>query len=160
MRAKTEYVQEKDEQGRTTIRKVGMAPVQREGMDYEFDIVFDVDWDHRAIVSKSRMQSISDKVFRPITAEVGQVIYAWCNSGEAALEKPLPQPRPAQVPETSETALDPEGLHRLGQVRSQPRYQGYRPGPRGRRVHRVRPAATGSHESGCTELRSKTVRTG
>ncbi len=32
-----------------------------------------------------------------------QRLEGWCNGGEAAREKPLPQPRPAQVPETSET---------------------------------------------------------
>ena len=102
MRAKTEYVQEKDEHGKTTIRKVGMAPIQREGMDYEFDIVFDVDWDHRAIVTKSRMFSLSDKVYRPLTSEVGREIHDWCNGGVAAVEKPVPQPRPAVVPATPE----------------------------------------------------------
>ena len=34
MRSKTEYVQVENERGRTEIRKVGLAPVQREGMDY------------------------------------------------------------------------------------------------------------------------------
>ena len=99
MRAKTEYVQEKDEHGKTTIRKVGMAPIQREGMDYEFDIVFDVDWDHRAIVTKSRMFALSDKVYRPLTSEVGREIHDWCNGGVAAVEKPVSQPRPAVKPD-------------------------------------------------------------
>ena len=35
MRSKMEYVQEKNSDGRTVINKVGMAPIQRSGMEYE-----------------------------------------------------------------------------------------------------------------------------
>lgn len=63
MRSKTEYVQERDEKtGRTVIRKVGLAPVQRDGLEYEFDIVADMDHDHRLVVTKSRIPTISDLV--------------------------------------------------------------------------------------------------
>jgi hypothetical protein len=55
MRAKTEWVQEKDTSGKTTIRKVGMAPIQRDGLEYEFDVMFDHDQDsHRAMCTKTR----------------------------------------------------------------------------------------------------------
>lgn len=55
MRAKTEWVQEKDPNGKTTIRKIGMAPVQRDGLEYEFDVMFDLDQDsHRAVCTKTR----------------------------------------------------------------------------------------------------------
>jgi hypothetical protein len=55
MRSKTEYVLEENEKGRSVPRKVGMAPVQREGMDYEFTIVFDIDQGkHVATTSKDR----------------------------------------------------------------------------------------------------------
>jgi hypothetical protein len=88
MRSKTEYVQEKDERGHTVIRKVGMAPVQREGMDYEFDIVFDLDWDHRGIVTKSRYDELADAVILKPGQEVGQQIYAWLTSGAVAPIEP------------------------------------------------------------------------
>lgn len=43
MRAKVEYAQERDEKsGKTFIRKLGMAPVQRDGMEYGFDYSFEV----------------------------------------------------------------------------------------------------------------------
>lgn len=55
MRAKTDWVQEKDSSGKTTIRKVGMAPIQRDGLEYEFDVMFDLDQDsHRAMCTKTR----------------------------------------------------------------------------------------------------------
>ena len=56
VRSKQDYVQRKDEKtGRTVIEKVGMAPVQRDGFEYEFDVVFDMNTDNEAIVTKSRL---------------------------------------------------------------------------------------------------------
>ena len=84
MRSKMEYSMEKEKSGKTTIKKIGLAPIQREGLDYEFDVVLDIDWDHKAIVSKTRMSSIADKVFTKPGEELAEEIYAWLTSGEAA----------------------------------------------------------------------------
>lgn len=83
MRSKMEYSMEKDQAGKTTIKKVGLAPIQREGLDYEFDVVLDIDWDHRAIVSKTRMSSIADKVYMKPGADLAEEILNWLSSGEA-----------------------------------------------------------------------------
>lgn len=81
MRAKTEYVQEKDERGRTQIRKVGLAPVQRDGMEYEFDIVGDVDTAHSLLITKSRYAPMSDRVIPTPGREVGEELAGWLSSG-------------------------------------------------------------------------------
>src|SRR5690606_36186079 len=53
MRAKIEYIVEKDERtGKSVPRKVGLAPIQRDGLEYEFDVVADMDLDNTLIVSK------------------------------------------------------------------------------------------------------------
>lgn len=94
MRAKTEYVVEKDEKtGKTTPRKVGMAPIQRDGLEYEFDIVADMDLEHRFIVSKSRMSDLADEVITRPTAELGERIRVWLEDGEL-----VPEPAPAAIP--------------------------------------------------------------
>ena len=62
MRSKMEYEMQKDGQGRTTIKKVGLAHVQRAGIEYEFTFVIDMDTDHNAIVSKSRAADLADLV--------------------------------------------------------------------------------------------------
>jgi hypothetical protein len=83
MRAKTEYVLETDSRGKQVPRKVGMAPVQRDGMEYEFDLVCDIDWDHTATVSKSRCSAVSDAVWRrPGAAEIAPFA-AWLTDGAA-----------------------------------------------------------------------------
>ena len=80
MRAKTEYAQEKDENGKTIIKKVGMAPVQREGMDYEFTLVFDLDINHNASASKDRTGLFDGRFFSP-TLHTGEDLKAWLESG-------------------------------------------------------------------------------
>ncbi len=56
LRAKMDYTQEKDDRGRTKITKVGLAPVQREGMEYEFDVVGDMTVLHNLMVSKDPLR--------------------------------------------------------------------------------------------------------
>jgi len=60
MRSKMEYEQ-REEGGKKQVVKVGMAPIQRAGMEYEFTMVADIDVDHRLIVSKSRMKELADR---------------------------------------------------------------------------------------------------
>lgn len=102
MRSKQEYVQEKDNNNRVSIKKVGMQPIQREGMEYEFDLFIDMDWDHNAIVSKSRMATLADQVFNKPGEEVAQQILDWLTSGEA--ERPTEVIAEAEV--ASETAAE------------------------------------------------------
>lgn len=52
MRSKMAYSQE--EGAKKQIKKVGLQPIQREGMEYEFTITFDVQMDHKASASKDR----------------------------------------------------------------------------------------------------------
>ena len=76
MRSKTEYLQSLNERGRTEIRKVGLAPVQREGIDYEFAVVFDLSAEHLASVSKDRTRLFDGNIFN-ITSDTGNVLRSW-----------------------------------------------------------------------------------
>ncbi len=77
MRSKQDYIQTEDKK----IKKVGMAPQQREGMDYEFTIVFDIDREkHEATASKDRTK-IFDNVIEVITADTGRRIMEWSRNG-------------------------------------------------------------------------------
>lgn len=99
MRAKTEYVQEKDERGRTQIRKVGLAPVQRDGLEYEFDIVADIDADHNFIVSKTRCKALTGTVENCAGEAVALKIKSWLTSGEPESEEVQKKRLIAQVRE-------------------------------------------------------------
>ncbi len=113
MRAKTEYVQEKDPKtGRTSVRKVGMAPVQRDGLEYEFDVVADIDSENNLVVGKTRCPAIAGAVFPKAGKEIALRLKNWLTDGgvarEAAAEMQKPAPKfekkaaPAPVAEAIE----------------------------------------------------------
>ena len=78
MRSKMEYILQENEKGKHVPQKVGMAPVMRDGVEYEFTTVFDLDIHHQAQVSKDRTQLFTDKIFQ-ITEETGSKIIQWLN---------------------------------------------------------------------------------
>ncbi len=80
MRSKTDYIQVENERGKTEIKKVGLAPVQRDGMDYEFGTVFDIGINHSVTVSKDRTGLFDSQVFM-ITRNTGKILRDWLNSG-------------------------------------------------------------------------------
>jgi hypothetical protein len=91
MRSKTEYVLEKNEQGKEVPRKVGVAPIQRPGMEYEFDIYGSMDWAHVLTVTKSRCRAVDGATaHKPGAAWMGPVI-EWLGRGSSA---PVTGPRP------------------------------------------------------------------
>ena len=108
MRAKTEYVQEKDERGKTTIRKVGLAPIQRDGLEYEFDVVGEIDLDHVLSISKSRCSSLADQAIRKPGKQLAETLKAWLSDGTPAPERaPKPEPLPiAAVAEQAQRVAD------------------------------------------------------
>lgn len=85
LRAKMEYVQEKNDRGRTEIRAVGMKPIQRDELEYEFDVYGLLDQDNRLIVRKSRCPDLSGAVVDKPGLDVANTLIRWLNSGEAAV---------------------------------------------------------------------------
>ena len=87
MRSKTEYVISKDDnERRVNIKKAGLAPIQRDGMDYEFTTVFDVAADHAVTVSKDRTGIFGDRSFT-ITPKVGEVLKKWLDAEPVEQDK-------------------------------------------------------------------------
>lgn len=107
MRSKQDYVVELNDKGKSAPRKVGLAPIQREGMEYEFTMALDLGMDHSAQVSKTRIRSFDGKIFTP-SKKTGEELLAWLNLGvavaapttqdrlekakQAFIEKGMPQP--------------------------------------------------------------------
>jgi hypothetical protein len=83
MRTKTEYVIETTEKGKSAPRKVGMAPIQRDGMEYEFTVVLDLSIDgHIASASKDRTRLFDGKADIP-SEKTGKELLDWLNSGKS-----------------------------------------------------------------------------
>lgn len=91
MRSKTAYDMQKDEKGQTRPVKIGLAPVQRDGMEYEFTLVMDLENEkHMASSSKDRTSLFDGQYFVP-GEETGQALKKWLESGS----------EPDQTPETA-----------------------------------------------------------
>jgi len=79
MRSKMDYVMQENERGKTQPVKVGLAPVQRDDTEYEFDIVLDIARSHIATASKD--VTFLDKYGEIITPELGRQLKAWLDDG-------------------------------------------------------------------------------
>jgi hypothetical protein len=90
MRSKMDYVLEPDSKGRLTPRRVGLAPIMRDGIEFEFTTVFDGDLEHFVTVSKDRTGLFVDQRFQ-VTEEHGRKLLDWLGSA----------PEPVQSPEKS-----------------------------------------------------------
>jgi len=81
IRTKQDYVLS-EKNGKTVPEKVGLKSIQRDGMDYEFTIVFDIDIKHNAVASKDRTGLFMDKPPILLGTNTGQKIIEWCNEGD------------------------------------------------------------------------------
>jgi len=113
MRSKMDYILEEvtNKAGKKVMqpKKVGMAPIQRQGVEYEFDVVADMDIDHTLTISKSRCPAIDGvKAVKP-GAPFIQPLTAWLGEGvederivqpaeeEAAIEEVVVLPPPVEA---------------------------------------------------------------
>lgn len=93
MRSKEEYAQTPDASGKTSVKKLGMAPIQRDGMAYEFTVIFDVAQNHEALASKDRT-GLFDGMIEKLSARHGQRIREWLESGAEPTPEPEAEPEP------------------------------------------------------------------
>ncbi|QCD61114.1 AAA family ATPase [Tenacibaculum maritimum] len=78
MRTKQDYVlNQKD--GKYIPEKVGLKSIMRDGVDFEFTIVLDIDSKNYAVSSKDRTNLFSGKSEFKITEKTGRHILDWCN---------------------------------------------------------------------------------
>ena len=94
MRTKTDYAEVDDGKGKKKRVKIGLAPVQREGLEFEFDLVGLMTDTNDFIVDKSRCFAMNGKVYTKPGEKEFAVFREWLG-GEAA---PPPPPPPPQAP--------------------------------------------------------------
>ena len=83
MRVKTEWVIQENEQGKKEPTKLGMKLDQRDGTEYEFDLVGALDQDHVLKVDKSRYPTIPvGSVWEKPDFSFGRTIAEWLDDGE------------------------------------------------------------------------------
>lgn len=79
MRRKMDHAMDKDDQGKTIVRKLGLAPVMRDNIEYEFSTIFEIDSSHLAYSDKDRTELFINKPPFRISEEIGRKIKGWLN---------------------------------------------------------------------------------
>lgn len=89
MRAKQSYEVEKDEKGKNSVKKLGLGAVQRDGMEYEFDVVAMMD-ESVMTITKTRYSKITGKAIRQPGEKFGRELAEWLSDGAPTEVTPAP----------------------------------------------------------------------
>lgn len=105
MRSKTEWTTVDDGRGKKSPQRVGLAPEQGKGVEYEFDLLVEISTEHIANVIKDRTGKFQDKLLEKPGEGFGQELAAWLAEGVK------PQARLAKAESVTGTAPQdtPEG---------------------------------------------------
>ncbi|WP_052507471.1 AAA family ATPase [Desulfonatronovibrio magnus] len=148
IRSKTAWEVVKDERtGKTRPVKIGLAPVQRDGLEYEFTAVLELSVDgHIATATKDRTSLFDGSYFTP-GIDTGETLKSWLNGttpddgngqGEPVTRKPEPFPaqKETDIPaKRSSTVVDLfNSLRKLGLGSKIPEYEVYLAGKYGHGV--------------------------
>ena len=83
MRSKQDYQLQTNDKGKVAPCKLGMAPIQRDGAEYEYTTVFDLNMEHIASISKDRTGLFDAQFFKP-DETTGVKILDWLETGKEA----------------------------------------------------------------------------
>lgn len=82
MRSKTEWlINESEKNGKKSFspEKVGTAPIQTSGIEYEFDVAGDMSISHILTITKSRCPELTDRTFLNPGKDIADILKAWIN---------------------------------------------------------------------------------
>jgi hypothetical protein len=92
MRTKTEWVIE-EVNGKKVPRKIGLAPVMRDGIEFEFDVCGDIDQENNLCITKSRCPELAGQVINRPGKKMAETLKKWL-TGAPAKPKPPAQTEP------------------------------------------------------------------
>ena len=117
MRSKTEWILDRDERtGKTVPRKVGMAPVMRDGIEYEFDVCGDMDQDNTLLITKSRCPKLAGGVFPKPGKELADLLKEWLGGVPAERVEPAASGRAPNTPAEPKKGWAVKGLNGIQTV--------------------------------------------
>lgn len=110
IRTKTAYEVVEDERGKKAPKRIGLAPIQRQGMEYEFTCVLDLAVDsHVASASKDRTGLFDGQHF-VINERTGEQLLEWLEAGDE------PPPRVDPYAEWRERIRGASSLEQLTEI--------------------------------------------
>lgn len=123
LRTKTDWVVEGGKP-----RKVGLAPMMRDGIEYEFDVVGDLDMSNTLCVSKTRCSALSGQVFPKPGADFARILSTWLGNTTAATNgvasiaaapQSVPALAPTALPEPSPEPMNQDQANRIDALAQQ-----------------------------------------
>lgn len=115
MRSKTDWSTVSDN-GKSRPVRIGLAPEQGKGIEYEFDLLIEMSTEHVANVIKDRTGKFQDKLIEKPGKQFGEQLRAWLDEGEPVKHEPAQQESTKLVLQTIEriaTTKSAEALERL-----------------------------------------------
>lgn len=107
VRRKEDYTLSSLANGKTQVIKHGLAEVQRDGISYEFDIVFEItNHNHLASVSKDRTRLFTDQPEFLIDESTGTILRDWASSGRKELDDAMDAIRKVEKIEDLKTVYE------------------------------------------------------
>jgi energy-coupling factor transporter ATP-binding protein EcfA2 len=84
LRVKTDWVEGENSRGKRQMMKVGTKAEQREGLEYEFDLVASMDLHNELTVGKSRCPALSGEIVDRPGVAFAETFKRWLDDGESA----------------------------------------------------------------------------
>ena len=89
MRGKDQYEMERDNSGKTSVKKLGVGAKQRDGFEFEFTCTFTIDnKSHTAEAQKDNTHIFENDSAVMLTEKHGEKIIKWANESDIEPEKP------------------------------------------------------------------------
>jgi Ni2+-binding GTPase involved in maturation of urease and hydrogenase len=125
MRSKTEWAIGVGKDGKIAPEKIGLAPEQGKGIEFEFDLLLEMDQKHNAAITKDRTGKYQDETIEKPGEEFGVALYDWLMSGAVVQPKTTTVPvqksaskpaKTAAVPAKTETSLKEQSVTILKEI--------------------------------------------
>jgi hypothetical protein len=84
--------------------KMGLAPVMRDGIEYEFDLYAEIDVQHTLEISKTRCNLVDGYRAQKAGEDLAGILFDWAKGGADASERPAPQTSAEQDASTQRVA--------------------------------------------------------
>jgi hypothetical protein len=105
MRSKTEWVIGEGRGGKMAPEKIGLAPEQGKGLEYEFDLLVELNQKHQAIITKDRTGKFQDETIDKPGEAFGIALYDWLTIGNAVIPPASPPVIPAASKQRETSAI-------------------------------------------------------
>lgn len=82
VRGKDAYVLEQDKNGKQIPKKVGLGYTQRDGLEYEYTVTFNIDQSNHVASAQKDNSHLFENKYDILTEKDGEALYDWANSGK------------------------------------------------------------------------------